>query len=312
MVLDFNHKTVLLKETIDFLKVIPNGIYIDGTAGGGGLSINIAKKLDSRSGKLICIDQDPDAIKECNKRLNCYENIILINENFVKMKKILNNLNIDKVDGIVLDLGVSSYQLDEANRGFSYKKEAPLDMRMSKSGLSAFEVINEYDSKELARIIKIYGEEKYSKNIATAISIHRKKKTIESTTELANIISNCVPFSYKEKGHPAKKTFQAIRIYVNSELENLEKGLDSSINLLKKHGRLCVITFHSLEDRIVKHKMLDWSKPCKCPPDFPICTCGQVPKAEVITKKPIVPSDDEINENNRSRSAKLRICQKIV
>ena len=312
MVLNFNHKTVLLKETIDFLKVIPNGIYIDGTAGGGGLSINIAKKLDLHSGKLICIDQDPDAIEECNRRLNHYKNIILINENFVKMKKILNNLNIDKVDGIVLDLGVSSYQLDEASRGFSYKKKAPLDMRMSKSGLSAFEVVNEYDPKELARIIKIYGEEKYSKNIANAISIHRKNKTIESTTELANIISNCVPFSYKEKGHPAKKTFQAIRVYVNSELENLEKALDSSIDLLKKHGRLCVITFHSLEDRIVKHKMLDWSKLCKCPPDFPICICGKVPKAEIITKKPILPSDDEIYENSRCRSAKLRICQKIV
>lgn len=310
--MSFNHKTVLLKETIDFLKVIPNGIYIDGTAGGGGLSVNVAENLDSRSGRLICIDQDPDAIKECTRRLSRYENIILINENFVKMKNILNNLNIDKVNGIVLDLGVSSYQLDEAQRGFSYKKEAKLDMRMSKSGLSAFEVINEYEPKELSRIIKVYGEEKYSKNIANAILVHRKKKPIESTTELANIISSCVPFSYKQKGHPAKKTFQAIRIYVNSELENLEKGLDSAIDLLKKDGRLCLITFHSLEDRIVKHKMLDWSKPCKCPPDFPICTCGQVPKAEIITKKPILPSDDEIKENNRSRSAKLRVCQKIV
>jgi 16S rRNA (cytosine1402-N4)-methyltransferase len=302
----------MLKETTDFLKIIPKGIYVDGTAGGGGLSINIAKKLDSCSGKLVCIDQDPDAIKECRCRLSCYKNVILVNENFVKMKNILNNLNIGKVDGIVLDLGVSSYQLDEAQRGFSYKKEAKLDMRMSKSGLSAFEIVNEFEPEELSRIIKVYGEEKYNKNIANAIFLQRKKNPIESTTQLADIISSCVPFSYKKKGHPAKKTFQAIRIYVNSELENLEKGLDSSVDLLKKDGRLCVITFHSLEDRIVKHKMFDWSKPCNCPPDFPICTCGQVPKAEIVTKKPILPSDTEVKENNRSRSAKLRVCQKIV
>jgi 16S rRNA (cytosine1402-N4)-methyltransferase len=303
---------VLLNETIDSLKIVPNGIYVDGTAGGGGLSINIAKKLNSYSGKLICIDHDPDAIEECNRRLSRYKNIILINENFVKIKKILNNLNIDKVDGVVLDLGVSSHQLDEAQRGFSYKKEAKLDMRMSKSGLSAFEVVNKCDPGELLRIIKVYGEEKYSKNIANAIFLHRKRNPIESTIQLANIISDCVPFSYKKKGHPAKKTFQAIRIYVNSELENLEKGLDSFIDLLKKNGRLCVIAFHSLEDRIVKHKMFDWSRCCKCPPDFPVCTCGQVPKAAIITKRPILPSDIEIKENSRSRSAKLRVCQKIV
>lgn len=312
LALDFNHKTVLLKETIGFLKVIPSGTYIDGTAGGGGLSNSVAKKLDHRSGRLICIDQDPDAIKVCNMRLSRYKNIVLVNQNFVEMKNILNSLNIDKVNGIVLDLGVSSYQLDEAQRGFSYSKEARLDMRMSKSGLSAFEVVNEYDKKKLSHIIKVYGEEKYSKNIANAISVHRKKKSIETTTELANIISDCVPFSYKVRSHPAKKTFQAIRIYVNSELENLEKGLDSAINLLKKDGRLCVITFHSLEDRIVKHKMLDWSNPCKCPPDFPVCTCGQVPKAKIVTKKPILPSDDEVEDNNRCRSAKLRVCEKII
>jgi 16S rRNA (cytosine1402-N4)-methyltransferase len=306
----FDHKTVLMRETVENLEIRPGGVYVDATAGGGGLSEKIAEILNGK-GLLVCIDQDYEAIEECKARLKKYKNIFLVCENFVNIQKILSDLNIASVNGIVFDLGVSSYQLDNPNRGFSYKKDAGLDMRMSKSGISAFEVVNKFSRGELSKIIRTFGEEKYHGSIAKAICSQRRFSQIFTTLELAQIVCRAVPRSYREKGHPARKTFQALRIYVNSELENLDMGLDRSIDVLSKGGRLCVISFHSLEDKIVKRKMLEWQKNCSCPSDFPICVCGRVPKAEVITKKPVAPTFDEIQENSRSRSAKLRVCKKL-
>lgn len=310
--MEFSHKTVLLKETLEFLNINSSGVYVDGTAGGAGLSLEIAKRL-SENGKLISIDRDPDAILTCRQRLKEYKNVSVVQDNFANVSDIVHNLGLESIDGMVLDLGVSSYQLDEAERGFSYKNDAMLDMRMSKSGESAYDVVNGFEYGDLKRIISRYGEEKFSSRIAAKIVEYRNKKPIETTTELAEIVKNAIPSAARrEGGHPAKRTFQAIRIYVNQELESLEKGLEESFKILKKGGRLLVITFHSLEDRIVKEKMTEWSKGCICPPSFPICVCGRVPKARFVHKKAIKPTEEEISINFRSRSAKLRVCEKLV
>lgn len=310
--MEFSHKTVLLKETLEFLNINSSGVYVDGTAGGAGLSLEIAKRL-SENGKLISIDRDPDAILTCRQRLKENKNVSVVQDNFANVSDIVHNLGLESIDGMVLDLGVSSYQLDEAERGFSYKNDAMLDMRMSKSGESAYDVVNGFEYGDLKRIISRYGEEKFSSRIAAKIVEYRNKKPIETTTELAEIVKNAIPSAARrEGGHPAKRTFQAIRIYVNQELESLEKGLEESFKILKKGGRLLVITFHSLEDRIVKEKMTEWSKGCICPPSFPICVCGQVPKARFVHKKAIKPTEEEISINFRSRSAKLRVCEKLV
>lgn len=309
--MEYKHKTVLVSETISSLDINPDGIYVDGTAGGGGLSCEIVSRL-SENGRLICIDQDPDAIEVCRTKLSKFKNVNIIHENFCNIYNILNSLDIKYVDGIVLDIGVSSYQLDCAERGFSYKNNNILDMRMSKTGVSAYEVVNKLDYFELKNIISTYGEENFASNIANLIVKKREKKPIETTCELAEIVSEAIPcFARRHGGHPARKTFQAIRIYVNNELENLEKCLDQSVNLLKKNGKIVVITFHSLEDRIVKQKMKTWAESCSCPPDFPVCVCGKTPKVRLINKKPIIVSDQELDSNFRSRSAKLRVCMKI-
>lgn len=309
--MEYKHKTVLVSETISSLDINPDGIYVDGTAGGGGLSCEIVSRL-SENGRLICIDQDPDAIEVCRTKLSKFKNVNIIHENFCNIYNILNSLDIKYVDGMVLDIGVSSYQLDCAERGFSYKNNNILDMRMSKTGVSAYEVVNKLDYFELKNIISTYGEENFASNIANLIVKKREKKPIETTCELAEIVSEAIPcFARRHGGHPARKTFQAIRIYVNNELENLEKCLDQSVNLLKKNGKIVVITFHSLEDRIVKQKMKTWAESCSCPPDFPVCVCGKTPKVRLINKKPIIVSDQELDSNFRSRSAKLRVCMKI-
>lgn len=308
----FEHKTVLIEETISTLEINPNGIYIDGTAGGGGLSYEIASKLSDR-GRLICIDQDPDAIEACKHRLKKFSNVDIVHDNFSNIRDIVHNLGIEAVNGIVLDIGVSSYQLDNAERGFSYRYNAPLDMRMSKEGKSAYDVVNFFSSSEISRIIYKYGEERFSNRIANSIVERRAKKPIETTLELAEIITNSIPCAARRHGgHPARKTFQAIRIYVNNELENLSSCLDQSLEILKIGANLIVITFHSLEDRIVKQKMGEWSKGCICPSEFPICVCGREPKVKIINKKPIMASNEELDNNFRSRSAKMRICKKVL
>lgn len=309
--MNFNHKTVLIEETLSVLNINSNGVYVDGTAGGGGLSKEIALRL-SEKGKLICIDQDPDAIKVCRERLQDFKNVEIIHDNFSNVSNIVHNLGVDKIDGIVLDLGVSSYQLDSADRGFSYKQNARLDMRMSKEGKSAYDVVNFMKYEELRNIISKYGEERFAPRIAKNIVEKRERKSIETTLELADIVKESVPHSFRrDGGHPARKTFQAIRIYVNDELGNLEKGLDNSLSVLKKDGIMAIITFHSLEDRIVKQRMNFWMKPCTCPPEFPVCVCNRKPQVEIVSRKPIIPSDNEIEFNSRSRSAKLRVCKKI-
>ena len=308
--MEFCHKSVLLKESIDALNIKPNGIYVDGTAGGGGHSEEILKKL--KTGKLISIDQDPDAISFLKEKLSKYKNSIIVKSNFSEIKDILKELSIEKVDGVLLDLGVSSYQLDTKERGFSYHNDAPLDMRMSKSGISAYEVVNDFDEQKLNWIIRSYGEEKFSRQIARAIVIEREKAKILTTLQLAEIIKSAVPAKVRrESKHPAKKTFQAIRIYVNRELDVLEKGLDEAFKVLKTDGRLAVISFHSLEDRIIKNKMKSWTQGCTCPKDFPVCVCNNKPKAKLYKRKPIEPTELEIKENKRSRSAKLRVCIKL-
>ncbi len=308
--MNFVHKPVLFNETIDMLNINPQGIYVDGTAGGGGHSQAILKKLTT--GKLISIDQDPDAIKVVKQRLSEYNNSIIVQSNFSDIDKVLSELSIEKVDGVLLDIGVSSYQLDNAQRGFSYHNDAKLDMRMSKSGVSAYDLVNDLTWQELAQIISRYGEEKFAKSIAKAIVREREIKNISSTLQLAEIIKSAVPASAKrDHGHPARKTFQALRIAVNDELTNLSKGIDKSFESLKIGGRLVIITFHSLEDRIVKNKMSEFAKGCVCPSDFPVCVCNRKPRAKLINKKPIQPKEEEINDNIRSRSAKLRGCIKI-
>lgn len=307
--MSFTHIPVLLHETIDGLNIKENGIYVDGTAGGGGHSSEILSHLNG--GKLISIDQDPDAIKHIRERFKDNHNSIIVKGNFGNMKELLNSRGIYCVDGVMLDIGVSSHQLDTSQRGFSFHEDAPLDMRMSQSGLSAADLVNTLEYKELARIISQYGEEKYASSIAKNIVNTRQEYKIETTLQLAEIIKNSVPQKVRREGHPARKTFQALRIAVNRELEVLENGLNDAFELLSKGGRLAVITFHSLEDRIVKQKMASWCTGCTCPKDFPVCVCGNKPKAKLVNRKPITASESELEINVRARSAKLRVCEKL-
>lgn len=308
--MNFSHIPVLLSEAIEGLEIDETGIYIDGTAGGGSHSEAILKRL--KSGKLISIDQDPDAIVFLKEKLSKYENSVLIQDNFSNMDKIAKNLAIDAVNGVLLDIGVSSHQFDTPSRGFSYRYDAPLDMRMSQAGLSAADLVNNLSWQELAKIISTYSEEKFAKNIALAIVKEREISPIETTERLSEVIKSAIPAKFKrDGGHPARKTFQALRIAVNKELDVLTNGLDAAFSILKPGGRLAVITFHSLEDRLVKKKMATWCEGCTCPPEFPICVCNKKPRAKLVNKKVIEASPREVNENPRSRSAKLRICEKL-
>lgn len=307
--MEFNHISVLLNECIEGLNINPNGIYVDGTAGGGGHSAEILKKLNC--GKLISIDRDPDAITTISERFKNEPNSIIINGCFGEMKKLLNDRGIYQVDGVLLDIGVSSHQLDTDERGFSFHKDAPLDMRMSQSGTSAEDLVNDLSYEELRDIIYRYGEDKFAPSIAKGIVKAREEERITTTLQLAEIIKNSVPQKVRREGHPARKTFQALRIEVNGELTQLENGLDEAFEMLSPKGRLAVISFHSLEDRIVKQKMASWCKGCTCPKDFPVCVCGNVPKAKLVNRKPIEATQEELDKNPRSRSAKLRICEKI-
>ena len=291
------------------MNIKPDGIYVDGTAGGGGHSSEILKRL-GENGLLIAIDQDPDALKTLNERFKDKKNIKIINNNFSNINNILDELGIESIDGILLDIGVSSFQLDTADRGFSYHSDAPLDMRMSKQGKSAADVVNSYSEKELANIIFKFGEEKFSRSIAKNIVKARADKRIETTGELVEIIKASMPESAKRGSHPARKTFQAIRIEVNSELYVLEKALDDVLERVNKDGVISVITFHSLEDRIVKNKFREWAQGCTCPKDFPVCICGKTPKIKAL--KPVSASEEELAENNRSRSARLRSAVKLI
>lgn len=309
--MEFKHYSVLLNESVDALNVCADGIYVDGTMGGGGHSFEI---LSRGAGRLIGIDRDIEAINASKKRLcDFLDRAEFINRNFSEIKDILCELNIDKIDGAVLDLGVSSYQLDNGSRGFSYMHDAPLDMRMNRNdSLSAFDVINGYSRDELMRIFYEYGEEKWSKRIAEFIVSRREKSEIKTTGELADIIKAAIPQKARQEGgHPAKRVFQAVRIEVNGELDILENAVRDFVSVLKPNGVLSIITFHSLEDRIVKKTFKELSEGCTCPKDFPICVCGGQPIVKVITKKPVLPSEDELDENSRSKSAKLRIARKL-
>lgn len=306
--MEFSHISVLLDECIEGLSIKPDGIYVDGTAGGAGHSKEIAKRL--KTGKLIAIDRDPAAVEAASERLKNY-NAVVVKANYSEIDEVLKNLSINGVDGILLDLGVSSYQLDKAERGFSYHNDAPLDMRMSGEGLSARDVVNTYSYEELSRILFEYGEEKFSRSIASAIVKTRETKPIETTLELAEIIKDSVPQRVRREKNPCKKSFQAIRIEVNAELEHLNIALDKAFDALNSGGRLCIISFHSLEDRLVKQRFASFCKGCICPPDFPQCVCGKKPRGKLVNRKPISASQDELEVNNRSRSAKLRIIEKI-
>ena len=310
--MEFHHISVLLNECIDNLNISPDGIYVDGTMGGGGHSLGIAKRLTT--GRLICIDQDPNAHEAAGKRLAEYKDrITFVRDNFGNIKSILDSLEIEKIDGMLLDIGVSSHQLDEAERGFSYQQDAPLDMRMNPDRpFSAYDVVNGYDEDELDRVIFTYGEERWARRIAQFIVKEREAKPIETTGELVDIIKKAVPKGARNDGpHPAKRTFQAIRIEVNGELEVLQRAIDDVAARLAVGGRLCIITFHSLEDRIVKEAFRKQENPCICPPQFPVCVCGKKPLGRVITRKPILPSKEELEENPRSRSAKLRVLEGV-
>lgn len=310
--MEFVHKSVLLKETIDGLKIKPDGIYVDGTLGGGGHASEVARRLSDK-GSIIGIDQDAAAIEAAGIRLKDFgEKVTIVRSNYCDMKSQLGKLGIDKVDGIVLDLGVSSYQLDTAERGFSYREDAPLDMRMDRrQKMTARDIVNDYEERELYRVIRDYGEDKFAKNIAKHIVAARQKAPIETTGQLTEIIRASIPMKFQKKsGHPAKRTFQAIRIELNQELEVLKNSLDAMIDLLNPGGRLCIITFHSLEDRIVKSAFRKNENPCTCPSDFPVCVCGKVSKGSIITRKPILPSEEEMEENSRAKSAKLRIFER--
>lgn len=310
--MEFVHKSVLLNETIDGLNIQPDGIYVDGTLGGGGHAYEVCRRLGDK-GSIVGIDQDAAAIEAAGNRLKDFgEKVTIVRSNYCDMKSKLHELGIDKVDGIVLDLGVSSYQLDTAERGFSYREDAPLDMRMdTRQKMTARDIVNDYEEMELYRVIRDYGEDKFAKNIAKHIVAARKEKTIETTGELTEIIRASIPMKYQKKsGHPAKRTFQAIRIELNRELEVLKDSLDDMIDLLNPGGRLCIITFHSLEDRIVKSAFRKNENPCTCPSDFPVCVCGKVSKGSILTRKPILPSKEEMEENSRAKSAKLRIFER--
>ena len=311
--MEFKHYSVLLEETIENLNIKPDGIYVDGTLGGGGHASEVAKRL-SNKGRLIGIDQDADAIRAAGERLKPYgDRITIIRSNYANMKEELHAIGVEHVDGIVLDLGVSSFQLDTPERGFTYREaDAPLDMRMDdRQTLTAKDIVNNYSEMDLYRIIRDYGEDKFAKNIAKHIVAERQKKSIETTGELTEIIRASIPMKVQATGgHPAKRTFQAIRIELNKELEVLQNNLDEMIELLNPGGRICIITFHSLEDRIVKTNFKKNENPCTCPGDFPVCVCGNVSKGIVVTRKPILPSEKELEENSRSKSAKLRVFER--
>lgn len=310
--MEFKHRSVLLEETIEGLQIRKDGIYVDGTLGGGGHTLEICKRLGEK-GSIVGIDQDQAAVTAASIRLKDFgEKVTIVWSNYCDMKSVLQQLQIDKVDGIILDLGVSSYQLDTAERGFSYREDAPLDMRMdTRQEKTARDIVNGYSETELFRVIRDYGEEKFARNIAKNIVERREKAPICTTGELTDIIRSSIPMKFQKKGgHPAKRTFQAIRIELNKELEVLRESLDDMIELLNPGGRLCIITFHSLEDRIVKNAFRKNEDPCICPSDFPVCVCGRTSKGKAITRKPILPSSEEMEENSRSKSAKLRIFQK--
>ena len=310
--MEFKHKSVLLYETVDQLNIKPDGIYVDGTLGGGGHSYEIASRLSDK-GRLIGIDQDEDDIKAASERLKPFmDRVTIVRNNYCNMDKVLDELSIDKVDGIMLDLGVSSYQLDTAERGFTYNVDAKLDMRMDqRQEVTARDIVNDYSEYDLYRIIRDYGEDRFAKNIAKHIVAARQKKPIETTFELNEIIKAAIPMKVRATGgHPSKRTYQAIRIELNRELEVLENSIDMMIDRLNKGGRLCIITFHSLEDRIVKVRYKNNENPCTCPPSFPTCVCGKKSKGKVITRKPIIPSEEELEENSRSKSSKLRVFER--
>lgn len=310
--MEFQHKSVLLRETIENLCIKPDGIYVDGTLGGGGHSYEVCKRL-GENGRLIGIDQDEDAVRAAGERLAEFGNkVTIVRNNYCNIKAVLDELGIDKADGIILDLGVSSYQLDTVERGFTYKEDAPLDMRMdNRSEMTAADIVNTYSELDLYRIIRDYGEDKFAKNIAKHIAAARIKEPIKTTGQLTEIIKAAIPMKVRATGgHPAKKTFQAIRIELNHELEVLNNSIDTMIDLLNEKGRICIITFHSLEDRIVKTRFKNNENPCTCPPDFPVCVCGKQSKGYVVTRKPIEPTEEEITYNKRSKSSKLRVFER--
>ena len=310
--MEFKHFSVMLNETVDGLNVKENGIYVDCTLGGAGHSLEILKRLNG-TGRLIGIDQDADALEAAKERLKEFTNVTYVHSNFENIKEIIAKESPEGVDGIIADLGVSSYQFDTPERGFSYRFDAPLDMRMNRENeLSAYTIVNEYSESEIFRVIRDYGEEKFAKNIAKHICIKRQEAPIKTTFELNEIIKAAIPAKMREKGgHPSKRTFQALRIECNRELEVLNNTLQDMIDSLKSEGRLCIITFHSLEDRAVKQSFKTNENPCTCPPDFPVCVCGKKPKGKNITRKPITASEEELEANSRSQSAKLRIFEKI-
>lgn len=310
--MDFEHASVLLDETIRELKIKPDGIYVDGTLGGGGHAFHVLNRL-SEKGRYIGIDQDEDAIRASTKRLAPFQDkVTIVRDNYVNMPKVLKDLGISRVDGILLDLGVSSFQLDEKDRGFTYREDVPLDMRMDqRQTFSARDIVNGYSEQELFHIIRDYGEDKFAKNIAKHIAAEREKAPIETTGQLIEVIKHAIPMKVRAVGgHPAKRTFQAIRIECNRELEVLKTSLDQMIELLNPEGRLCIMTFHSLEDRIVKRAFRKNENPCTCPPNFPICTCGNESKGKVITRKPIIPTEEELMRNKRAKSSKLRVFER--
>ena len=312
--MEFVHKSIMLEEVIESLAIKPNGIYVDGTLGGAGHSSEIVKRL-GEDGRLIGIDQDGEAIEAATKRLKPYKDkVTIVRSNYAQMKEVLRDLGIHKVDGILLDLGVSSYQLDNAERGFTYREDVPLDMRMDqRQTKTAKDIVNDYSEKELYHIIRNYGEDKFAKNIAKHIVQARQKAPIETTGQLIEVIKAAIPKKVRATGgHPAKKTFQAIRIELNHELDVLKNNLEDMIDLLNDEGRIAIITFHSLEDRIVKNIFRTSERPCICPPEFPVCVCGRVSKGKVITRKPIVPGKEELEENSRSKSAKLRVFERRI
>ena len=311
--MEFKHKSVLLEETIDGLRVKPDGIYVDGTLGGAGHALEVCRRLSAK-GRFIGIDQDQDAIIAASERLAAYKQVTIIRSNYCYMVNELAARGIHKVDGILLDLGVSSYQLDNEERGFTYRVDAPLDMRMDqRQSQTASDIVNGYEEQELYLIIRDYGEDKFAKNIAKHIVAARAKAPIRTTGELTEIIRGAIPMKMQASGgHPAKRTFQAIRIELNRELDVLRESLDGMIDILNDGGRICIITFHSLEDRIVKTIFRKNENPCTCPPDFPVCVCGKKSRGRVITRKPILPSDEEMEENSRSKSAKLRIFERKI
>ena len=310
--MEFKHKSVLIEETVNGLNIRPDGIYVDGTLGGGGHAYEVCRRLGEK-GSIIGIDQDEAAIEAAGIRLKDFgEKVTIVRSNYCDMKSRLHELGIDKVDGIVLDLGVSSYQLDTAERGFSYREDAPLDMRMDRrQEMTARDIVNGYSEMDLYRVIRDYGEDKFAKNIARHIVAERERRSIDTTGQLTEIIKHAIPMKFQKKsGHPAKRTFQALRIELNRELDVLRDSLDDMIEILNPGGRLCIITFHSLEDRIVKSAFRKNENPCTCPSHFPVCVCGNVSKGSVITRKPILPSEEELEENSRSKSAKLRIFER--